>query len=445
LQKPIISVIGAGYVGLCTAVGFSSKHFKVTLTDIDSEKLAKITQGNAPFHEPELQEKLQENIRTGALSCVNSTEKAVADSDLTFVCVGTPSKADGSIDLKFVTSAAQQLGKALHKKNNFHVVVMKSTVIPGTTQNTVKPILEKESEKVFGVDFGLCMNPEFLRQGSAFQDTIKADRVVIGSQDKRSGDVLEDFYRNFYGTSSPPILRTSLSTAELIKYASNAMLATKISFINTIANICEKIPGADVKVVAAAMGLDKRIGSLFLDAGLGYGGSCFPKDIKALIACAEALRYYPELLEAVESVNKNQPLKAVNYCKEALGNIKGKNIAVLGLAFKPDTDDMREARAIPIINRLLEEGAHVTAYDPVAMAVAKTVFDEKINYAASATDCLKDADCCIIVTEWSEFKKLKPEDFVKNMRKPLLIDGRRIYDAELFSKSLTFIAVGLGQ
>ena len=261
------------------------------------------------------------------------------------------------------------------------------------------------------------MNPEFLRQGSAFQDTINADRVVIGSYDKRSGDILEMLYKDFYSAHLPPIIRTTLSTAELIKYASNAMLATKISFINTIANICEKIPGADVKDVAAAMGLDKRIGPLFLDAGLGYGGSCFPKDVKALIASSKASGYSPELLESVENVNHTQPIKAVDFCKQQLGNLKGKKIAILGLAFKPDTDDMREARVIPIINQLVKEGANVTAYDPVAIHSAKTIFNNKIQYATSAINCLKNADCGIIVTEWPEFKKLTPADFIQlNMK-----------------------------
>ena len=367
------------------------------------------------------------------------------DTDLTFVAVGTPSKPDGSIDLKYIESAACNIGKALKQKDSYHVTIIKSTVVPGTTQNTVKPTLERESKKVTGKDFGLCMNPEFLRQGSAFQDTINADRVVIGSFDERSGDVVEDLYKGFYSAHVPTIIRTSLSTAELIKYASNSMLATKISFINTIANICEKIPGADVKVVATAMGLDKRIGPLFLDAGLGYGGSCFPKDIKALIACSKSLGYDPELLDSVEQVNKTQPLKAVEFCKEQLGSLGGKKIAILGLAFKPDTDDMREARVIPIVNQLLKEGANVIAYDPVAMPVGKNNFKKQINYASSALKCIKDADACIIVTEWDEFKKLTPEDFTKNMKQPVLIDGRRIYNPETFKTKMQFVALGLGQ
>jgi UDPglucose 6-dehydrogenase len=445
MKKKRISVMGIGYVGLCTAVGFASKGYYVVASTHDAEKAAKINKGVPPFHEPNLQKLLEETIHDGHLKClINQTEKAVLETDLTFNAVGTPNKPDGSIDLQFIEASTHDIGKALNKKSTYHVVVIKSTVVPGTTQDLVKSILEKESKKKCGPDFGLCMNPEFLRQGSAFEDTLNTDRIVIGEYDKKSGDTLENVYKDFYGKKIPPTIRTSISTAELIKYASNSMLATKISFINTIANICEKIPGADVKVVATAMGLDKRIGPLFLNAGLGYGGSCFPKDVKALIAHSRNLGYQLKLLESVESVNKTQPLKAVQFCKELLGNVKGKNIALLGLAFKADTDDMREARVIPLINQLIKEGANVTAYDPVAIPNAKTILKNKIQYATSAIACLKNADCCILVTEWEEFKKLKPEDFTKNMKQPILIDGRRIYNPEEFSQKMKFTAIGLG-
>ena len=291
VEKPRISIIGIGYVGLCTAVGFASKGYTVISSDVDVDKVAKIKKGIPPFHEPSLPEMLKQTIQDGHLKCLaNQTKEAVLETDITYIAVGTPSKSDGSIDLKFIEAVSCEIGKTLSQKSGYHVVVVKSTVVPGTSQNTVKANLEAYSEKTCGKDFGLCMNPEFLRQGSAFQDTFNADRVVVGSFDKKSGDILESLNTEFYHPKTPPIIRTSLATAELIKYASNAMLATKISFINTIANICEKIPGADVKTVASAMGLDKRIGPLFLDAGLGYGGSCFPKDVKALIACSKAIR-----------------------------------------------------------------------------------------------------------------------------------------------------------
>jgi UDPglucose 6-dehydrogenase len=446
MKKPLISVLGIGYVGLCTAVGFASKKYTVIASTHNAEKAMKINKGIPPFHEPNLQSLLEKTIQSGHLTClVNQTEKAVLETDLTFNAVGTPSRPDGSIDLQFIETSTREIGKALKQKSTYHTIIIKSTVVPGTTQDIVKPILEKESKKKCGPDFGLCMSPEFLRQGSAFEDTLHTDRIVIGEYDKKSGDALNNLYKDFYGKNTPPTIRTSLSTAELIKYASNSLLATKISFINMIANICEKIPDADVKTVATAMGLDKRIGPLFLNAGLGYGGSCFPKDVKALIACSKNLGYTPTLLEEVENINKTQPLKAIQFCKEQLSNLKNKNIAILGLAFKPNTDDMREARATPIINQFLAEGANVTAYDPVAMPTAKKIFKNKVQYATSATRCLKNADCCILVTEWNEFKKLTPEDFIKNMKKPILIDGRRIYDPKEFGKKLTFRAIGIGQ
>jgi UDPglucose 6-dehydrogenase len=446
LKKPRISVLGIGYVGLCTAVAFASKGYKVTASTHDAEKASRINDGIPPFHEPNLQSLLEAAVKNGNLEClVNETGKAVLETELTFNAVGTPSKPDGSIDLQFVKSSALDIGKALRRKDAYHLTVVKSTVVPGTTQDVVKPILEKESKKKCGPYFGLCMNPEFLRQGSAFEDTLHTDRIVIGEFDKRSGDFLNDVYQDFYGKDLPPTIRTTLSTAELIKYASNSLLATKISFINTMANLCEKICGADVTVVAKAMGLDKRIGPLFLNAGLGYGGSCFPKDVKALIACSKNLGYPLNLLEEVEDVNKKQPLKAIELCRELLGHsLKGKHVAILGLAFKPDTDDMREARVIPIINEFLAEGAVVTAYDPVAMSVGKNIFKNGIRYANSTVECLKGADCCVLVTEWDEFKKLKPDDFIKNMRQPVLVDGRRIYDPAVFSRKMRFRAIGLG-
>jgi UDPglucose 6-dehydrogenase len=445
MEKPGISVLGIGYVGLCTAVGFASRGYNVIASTHDAEKAAQINRGIPPFHEPGLQKLLEEAIQAGRLKClINQTEAAVLETDFTFNAVGTPSKPDGSIDLQFIESSAHDIGKALDKKSTYHVVVIKSTVVPGTTEDLIRPILEEESGKKCGSDFGLCMSPEFLRQGSAFEDTINTDRVVIGEHDRKSGNALEDLYKGFYASSSPPIIRTTSSTAELIKYASNSMLATKISFINTIANICEKIPNADVKTVATTMGLDKRIGPLFLSAGLGYGGSCFPKDVKALLAYSKSLGYRLELLESVESVNETQPLKAVQFCRELVGNLRGKNVAILGLAFKPDTDDMREARVIPIINQLLKEDAKVTAYDPAAISNARTIFKNRIQYASSAIECFKEADCCIIVTEWNEFKKLKPEDFTKNMKHAILIDGRRIYNPQEFSQKLKFAAIGLG-
>ncbi|MEM2940308.1 MAG: UDP-glucose/GDP-mannose dehydrogenase family protein [Thermoproteota archaeon] len=440
-----VSIIGMGYVGLCTAVGFASKACKVVTYDIDHEKLTLINRGIAPFYEPDLEETLKKTVDEQYLICLPDLEDAILKTDIAFITVGTPSKPDGSIDLSQVEEAVVRIGDALRKKDKHQLIVVKSTVIPGTTENVVKPLLEKHSGKHCGKEFGLCMNPEFLREGSAIHDTLHPDRIVIGENDKKSGDALELFYRSFYGEEAPPIIRTNLSTAELIKYANNAFLATKISFINTVANICEKIPGADVKTVAGAIGLDKRIGPLFLNAGLGYGGYCLPKDLKALISFSKGLGYDPVLLDAVEDVNEAQPNKAVEIARALLGGLKDKRVAILGLAFKPNTDDIREAVSIKIIRRLLEEKAKVVAYDPSATDNARKIFKEEIDFAASAADCLKDTDCCIIVTEWEEFKNLQPEDFIERMRNPLVIDGRRIFNPELFEDKLKFAAIGLGQ
>ena len=440
-----ISIVGTGYVGLCTAVAFAAKGYQVITSTRDKQKAASINKGTPPFYEHGLQEMLQKVVRDGTLKCTLKRQEAILNTEMTFIAVATPGKQDGSINLQHIENAAKEIGQALRKKEAYHLVVVKSTVIPGTTENMVKPILEKYSSKKCGIEFGLCMNPEFLREGSALYDTLNPDRIIIGEYDDKTGSTLETLYRDFYAENMPPLIRTNLLTAELIKYANNAFLATKISFINQIANICEKIPGADVTAVARGIGLDKRIGPLFLNAGLGYGGSCLPKDVKALIAFSKGLGYNPTLFNAAEEVNKAQPHKAVELCKRLLGELQGKRIAILGLAFKPDTDDIREAISIKIINQLLEGGANIIAYDPAATNNAKKIFGDRIEYAPSVTKCISGADCSIIVTEWGEFKKLKPEDYIQNMRRPILIDGRRIYNPEAFSQKLKFKAIGIGE
>ena len=440
-----ISIVGTGYVGLCTAVGFATRGYRVITSTHDAEKASLINRGIPPFHEPELADLLKRAVSKGFLKCVTKREEAILHTDITFIAVGTPSQPDGSINLNYIKLASKEIGKALTKKESYHLIVVKSTVIPGTTEKIVKPYLERYSGKKCGEDFGLCMNPEFLREGSAMHDTFHPDKIVIGEYDKKSGDILQNLYEEFYKEDMPPVIRTNLPTAEMIKYANNAFLATKISFINQIANICQKTPKTDVVKIAKAIGLDERINPKFLRAGLGFGGSCFPKDVKALIAYSKSLGYTPKLLEAVIEVNEAQPYMAIELSKKLLGDLKGKHIAVLGLSFKPGTDDMREAVSIKVIRRLLEEGAQVTAYDPVAIPNAKRILGESINYAESAIHCIKGSDCCIIVTEWDEFKRLKPEDFINNMHNPIVVDGRRIYDPKIFSKKLKFAAIGLGK
>src|SRR3990170_1941153 len=351
MKKCRLSIVGAGYVGLSTAIGYASKGFHVIALELDAQKAEMINKAIPILYEPWLQKSLQEAVKKNLLKCTLNLEETILNSDITFIAVGTPSKPDGSIDLEQIKKTACDIGAILKKKKTYHLVVVKSTVIPGTTENVVKPILEECSNKRCGTDFGLCMNPEFLRQGAAIHDTLNPDRIVIGENDPKSGNTLEALFADFYGEKLPPIVRTNLATAELIKYASNAFLAAKISFINTIGSICEKTPSVDVKKIAEAMGLDKRIGPAFLNAGLGYGGSCFPKDIKALIAYSHSVGYSPKLLEIIEKVNNDQASKIVETCKGFLGNLNSKRIALLGLAFKPETDDMREARSVLIINQ----------------------------------------------------------------------------------------------
>ena len=439
-----ISIVGAGYVGLCTAVCFANRGYKTTISDIREESVRLIQRGSSPFYEPHLNELLKKAIKSGNLRAILDREGAILDSEITFIAVGTPSTLDGSVDLHYVKNSAIETGEALRKKDGYHLVVVKSTVLPGTTEHVVESILEKKSGKKAGKDFGLCMNPEFLREGSAIQDTMKPDRVIVGEHDERSGETLEAFYNDFYN-GRVPILRMNPTSAEMVKYASNAFLATKISFINSIANVCERTPNTDVTQVAKAVGMDHRISPHFLEAGAGFGGSCFPKDVKALIGFSKNLSYVPTLLESVLEVNEGQAERMVELARQALGRLNGKKVAVLGLAFKPDTDDVREAPSIRIISLLLRERASVCAYDPIATENAKAIFDGKIDFARSSIECLKNADCCMVATEWSEFKTLKPGAFLKHMKRPIIVDGRRIYNPSEFSRELKYIAIGLGQ
>jgi len=438
-----ISIVGTGYVGLCTAVGFASKGYNVLTSTHDPKKASLINKGTPPFHEPHLEEMLQKAVKNGYLRCMLDHEEAILNTDITFIAVGTPSKPNGSIDLRYIEGSACEIGGALKKKETSHLVVVKSTVVPGTTKNVVKPAIEKHSGKRCSIDFGLCMNPEFLREGSALQDTLHPDRIIIGEYDKKSGDVLEALYREFYEGDMPPLIRTNLPTAEFIKYANNAFLAMKVSFINSVANLCQKTPEADVKAVAQAIGLDKRIGSLFLNAGLGWGGSCWPKDLNALLSYSKDLDIDLPLVDATLKVNHNQPHIALSLARSLIGELKGKRIAVLGLSFKPNTDDVREAVSIKIINKLLNEGAEVVTHDPQAIDNAKAVLGNRVQYERNVRNCLKDADCCIIVTEWDEYRALRPQDFRSYMKNPAIVDGRRIYDPKAF-KSVKFAAVGLG-
>ncbi len=408
-----ISVIGSGYVGLCTGIGFAIKGHEVTCVDVDRGKVETINRGKVLFFEKSLQENLRKYLR-------KKTFRARYDlpgekQDAIFICVGTPSDKKGGLDLSYVAEAAKQAGEHLASLDSYCLVVVKSTVIPGTVEKVVIPALEKYSGKKAG-EFGVCSNPEFLREGTALEDFLNPEYILIGEHDEKSGSVLKKIYAGF----KSPVVRTKIRTSEVIKYASNAFLAAKISFINEIGNMCKKL-GIDVYDVADVIGRDRRIGRLFLDAGAGFGGSCFSKDLSALINSSDG--YEPKLLKDVLNLNVNQRKRIVEMLKEKMP-LEKKKIAVLGLSFKPGTDDIRDAVSVDVIRYLVAEGAEITAYDPKAMENMKKMHPE-INYAGGVQEALENADACIILTEWEEFKKLKDKDF-SAMKGRVIIEGRKV-------------------
>ena len=434
-----------GRVGLCFATCLANRGVKVIGVDVDEEKLGLVSRGKAPFYEPGLSELLVKALESRRLSLTSSAEEASEEAHITFVTVGTPSKPNGSVDLSQVTGACESIGRGIAREDDWRLVVIRSTVPPGTTNGLVRELLERASGGRCGCDFGLCMNPEFLSEGNAVEGVLRPDRIIIGEFDRRSGETLQAFYETFYGPDrTPPILRTSLTNAELIKYANNAFLAMKISFANMIARLCQVLPGADVVDVMDGIGMDKRINRAFLNAGLGWGGSCFPKDLAALLRVGEELGVNLPLVRATIEVNEEQPLLAVRLAKEALGGLKGRRVAVLGLSFKPNTDDVRGAVSLTVIEALLDEGASVVAYDPRAMDNVRSLLGNRIEFANSALEAVERADCCIIVTEWDEFNRLRPEDFKKHMRNPVVIDGRRVFRPEEFGRVVKYIAIGRG-
>lgn len=414
-----ISIVGAGYVGLVTGACFAKLGNNVIILDIDKEKLEKIKRGIPPIYEEGLDELLK-NYRH-RIEVTQDYNYAIKESEITFICVGTPSKEDGSIDLSYVKDAARSIGIALRGKKEWHLVVVKSTVLPGTTTDVVLPIVEKFSGKKAGKDFGIAMNPEFLREGKAVKDFLEPDRIVIGCYDERSREALKELYKDF----DCPVLETSPSSAEMIKYASNAFLATKISFINEIGNICKRL-GIDTYEVADGMGLDKRIGRAFLDSGIGWGGSCFPKDTKALLRWVEEMGDDLKIIKSAVEVNEKQPLKIIDLLKRYVKNLRGIKIGVLGLAFKPGTDDIRESRSIPVVKKLIDEGAEVLAYDPQAMDNFRKLFPN-LRYCKSAEDVLSECEIILILTNWDEFRGL-------NYSGKIVIDGRRLIEAKKTAK-----------
>jgi len=384
--------------------------YEVILIDIDPHKVNSINEGRSPIYEPDLESLIQNNRER--IHATMDLQVAIRETDITFITVGTPSNADGSIDLKYVFHICKEVGGILRGKEDFHTVIIKSTVFPGTTDDHVRHILEYTSGKKAGVGFGLGSNPEFLREGDAVRDFLSPDRIIIGADDPRTADIL----RTLYAPIDSQVLVTSSRTAEMIKYVSNAALATKISFANEIGNLCKTI-GIDSREVFLGVGMDSRISPEFFRTGIGFGGSCFPKDVRALVAGARAHGEDLSILDAVLKINETQPLRLLLLLKKHIPNLDGISVGVLGLAFKPGTDDIRESQALPVITRLLSSGARVIAYDPVAMENFKQIFPQ-ITYVPSASAVL-EADAIFILTEWKEFEDL-------DYRGRIVIDGRRL-------------------
>ncbi|MFQ5912633.1 MAG: UDP-glucose dehydrogenase family protein [Nitrospinota bacterium] len=426
-----IGVIGVGYVGLVTGAVFSDLGNDVICADIDEEKIEKLTRGEVPIYETGLEEMVHRNVEGGRLSFTTDLDHLVRGSEVIFICVGTPPKDNGETDLSFVESAAKAVARSI---DGYKVIVNKSTVPVGTGA-FVADIIERHKRK--DVKFDVVSNPEFLREGSAIQDTLAPDRIVIGAPNKRVAMKLLELYSPL----QRPMLITDVPSAEIIKYAGNAFLAMKISFINAVANVCE-LSGANVDDVAKGVGYDKRIGMDFLHSGLGFGGSCFPKDLESFIQKSGALGYDFKLLKEVLEINRERAPHLLNIIRRNMGDLRGKVMGVLGLAFKANTDDMRDARSIDVIQALLKEGAKVRAYDPVAMENAKRTLNG-VDFCPSAYAAAKGADALVIVTEWREFRQLNLGRLKQLMANPVIFDGRNIYDAER-TKKIGFEYHGMG-
>ncbi len=433
-----IGIVGLGFVGLSLTSVLASKGYDIIGIDIDKEKCEKIRNGMSPFFEPEL-EKLLKNGLKKKLKIV-SDFLLIQNCDFIFVTVGTPQNTNGSINLSIIKKAISKIGENLEKNKKNPIILVKSTVIPGTMKKEILPILEKKSKKKAGKDFGLISNPEFLQESTAIRDTKFPHAVVLGGYETKFMKKTKGLFKKLHPNT--PIIITNHQTAEMIKYANNSFLATKISFINQLSNICQKIPGANIDDIAKTIGLDLRIGKLFLNAGPGYGGSCLPKDMKALINFANTTGVTPTLLNAVEDVNTKQLEQIISIIKKRLGDLTSKKITILGTAFKPNTDDIRDSIAIELIKKLQKRKADVIIHDPKAMENTRRVFGDKIRYGRTVTDALSKSQCVIIMTQWKQYEKLNNNQF-KDMKRKFVIDSRRMLsDKQL---DVDYFAIGLGK
>jgi len=433
-----IAVIGLGFVGLTLSSVLASRGITTIGIDSDIKKCSKIAKGIPTFFEPNLEKTLKKALKEKLI--ITNKLYSINNCDFIFITVGTPEKKNGEIDLSFIKAVVSSVGKLISKNKKKPIILIKSTVIPGTMKNVVLPILERNSKKKAGKDFGLISNPEFLQESRAIQDTIKPHVVILGGYRTKFMKKTEKFFSQF--NPNVPIIITNHQTTEMIKYAHNSFLSTKISFINQIANICQGIPDTNVDDVANAIGLDPRIGNLFLNAGPGYGGSCLPKDIKAIINLSSKLGVNPTLFTAVEKINKQQISHIMTLVKQNIGKINGKKLTILGVAFKPDTDDIRDSISIDLIKRLLKLGAKITIHDPKALENARKIFHDNTKYAKSVPSALKDCQCAIIMTQWKDYEKINNKT-IKQMAKKFIIDTRRV----LYNKNLDakYYAIGLGQ
>jgi UDPglucose 6-dehydrogenase len=428
-----IAVVGSGYVGLVAGACLAENGNEVVCVDKDPVKVRLLQRGKIPIYEPGLEELVRRNRSEKRLTFTTALARGVRQAQIIFIAVGTPTGEDGAADLQHVLGVAREIARAM---NGYKVVVNKSTVPVGTAVK-VRDVIRRETTHPFSV----VSNPEFLKQGAAIDDFMKPDRVVIGAEDPRSAELMKELYSPFTRTGAP-IMMMDCASAELSKYAANAMLATRISFMNEVSNVCEAV-GANVDEVRRAVASDRRIGPSFLFPGVGYGGSCFPKDVKAMVHFAEEQSYDFRILRAVEAVNEGQKRRLVAKMEAHFGSLKGKRIALWGLAFKPKTDDMREAPAVPLIQGLLAAGASVHAYDPEAMKVARSIFGSKIHYADGSYAALTGADALAIITEWNEFREPDYVRMRKLMRSPVIFDGRNIYNPEsLRALGFTYISMG---
>lgn len=434
-----IAIVGTGYVGLVTGTCLAEVGFDVTCVDINAQKIQMLERGETPIYEPGIEELLSRNISKGRLHFTTSLASIIDDVTVIFSAVGTPPDEDGSADLQYVLNVAREVGRNM---NDYKLLVTKSTVPVGTAKKVRATLQEELAKRNKNIEFDVASNPEFLKEGAAIADFMRPDRIVVGTDSEKAKSLMETIYKPFV-LNAHPVIFTDIASAEMIKYAANAMLATRISFMNDIANMCELV-GADVNMIRRGIGSDTRIGSKFLYAGTGYGGSCFPKDVKALIKTADQNGYSLEILKAVENVNERQKEILYHKLKKYYnGDLTGKTITLLGLAFKPNTDDMREAPALVLIDKLTQEGCKIKVYDPVAMEECYRRVGEKVEYCDDTYSALEGSDAMLLVTEWNEFRIINMGQLKQLMNHPVIFDGRNIYDyKELQALGIDYDCIG---